>query len=197
MVKIEVREISVTEVKPYENNPRVNDHAVSAVAESIQRFGFRSPIVCDKDMVIICGHTRLKAALSLGLQTVPVHIAKDLSPEQVQALRIADNKTAELADWDEEALSIELQKILDMDGELLVGFKEEEVSALLDFDRELLNISEDQDETSTHGAYLHFDKLKIPLTEDEKEAFRAMVGKHEDETGSLWGFVGRLNYAAS
>jgi ParB-like chromosome segregation protein Spo0J len=84
-------------IKPYEKNPRDNDEAVNAVAESIRRFGFRQPIVVDADGVIVCGHTRWKAVQRLGFAVVPVHVASDLTPEQIRAYRIADNKTAELA----------------------------------------------------------------------------------------------------
>jgi ParB-like chromosome segregation protein Spo0J len=87
----------VGSIRPYENNPRVNDQAVDAVASSIREFGFRQPIVIDKSGVIIVGHTRYNTALKLGLKKVPV--AKDLSPEQIKAYRIADNQTADLSDW--------------------------------------------------------------------------------------------------
>ena len=97
-MKIELRLLA--EIRPYENNPRLNDDAVDAVAKSIQEFGFRQPIVVDTEGVIICGHTRYKAAKKLGLEKVPVHVATDLSPEQIKAYRIADNKSAELSDWD-------------------------------------------------------------------------------------------------
>ena len=80
------------------------------MAASIQEFGFRQPIVVDEDGVIICGHTRCKAAQKLGLEKVPVHVAKDLTPEQIKAYRIADNKTAELAEWNYELLPIELAR---------------------------------------------------------------------------------------
>ena len=84
----------VSRVKPYPNNPRVNDDAVDAVAASLREFGFRQPIVVDAEGVIICGHTRFKAAQKLGLDKVPVHVAKDLTPEQIKTYRIADNQTA-------------------------------------------------------------------------------------------------------
>ena len=93
---------SVDEIKPYENNPRNNDDAVDAVANSIKEFGWQQPIVVDIGGVIIAGHTRYKAAQKLGLKTVPVVIAKDLSEEQVKAYRLADNKSGELATWDDE-----------------------------------------------------------------------------------------------
>ena len=87
----------IEEIRPYENNPRVNDRAVEKVAESIAQFGFKQPIVIDKDGVIVAGHTRLMAAKLLGLTKVPTISAADLTPEQVTAYRIADNKTGELA----------------------------------------------------------------------------------------------------
>ncbi len=107
--KVELRPLA--EIKPYEKNPRLNDDAVEAVANSITAFGWRQPIVVDSDGVIICGHTRWKAAQRLGLEKVPVHVATDLSPEKVRAYRIADNKSAELAEWNMELLPIEMAEL--------------------------------------------------------------------------------------
>ena len=95
-MKIEIRPL--TGIKPYPNNPRLNDKAVDFVAASLKEFGFRQPIVVDAEGVIICGHTRYKAAQRLGLDKVPVHVATDLTPNQVRAYRIADNKTAEYSE---------------------------------------------------------------------------------------------------
>ena len=106
---------SIDEIKPYENNPRNNDDAVDAVANSIKEFGWQQPIVVDIGGVIIAGHTRYKAAQKLGLKTVPVVVAKDLSEEQVKAYRLADNKSGELATWDDELLEDELVGIDDID----------------------------------------------------------------------------------
>lgn len=118
---------------PYDKNPRLNDDAVEAVARSIQEFGFRQPIVVDDEGVIIIGHTRLKAARKLGLSEVPVHIARGLSPEKIKALRIADNKTAEIAEWNLELLPIELSELQGMDFDLgLLGFDQDELAKLLD-----------------------------------------------------------------
>lgn len=104
-----VIEIELTKVKPYEKNPRKNDNAVDSVAESIKQFGFQQPIVVDKNNVIVVGHTRYKAAQKLGLKTVPCVRADDLTKEQVKAYRIADNKLNELATWDFELLGQELE----------------------------------------------------------------------------------------
>ncbi len=103
------------ELKPYKRNPRNNDGAVDAVAASIKEFGFKVPIVIDTKSEIIAGHTRLKAAQKLGLAEVPCIIADDLTPDKIKAFRLADNKTAELAEWDFELLQLELEDInLDM-----------------------------------------------------------------------------------
>ena len=97
------------EIKPYENNPRKNDNAVPYVMESIKRYGFKVPIVIDKDGVIVAGHTRYLASKQLGLDTVPCVVADDLTEEQVKEFRLVDNKTAEFAGWDFDMRDEELQ----------------------------------------------------------------------------------------
>ena len=130
-MKVAIRNID--DITPYESNPRVNDQAVDAVAASLAEFGFRQPIVVDGDGVIIVGHTRWKAAKKLGLAKVPVHVATDLSPEQIKAYRIADNQTATLAEWDFDLLPIELKDLQGADYDLsLLGFGSEELAKLLD-----------------------------------------------------------------
>ena len=108
-------EKSITEVKPYEKNPRKNDQSVDKVANSIKEFGFKVPIVIDKYNVIVCGHTRYKAAKKLGLSVVPCVVADDLTEEQIKAYRLADNKVGEDSLWDMDLLSDELGDILDLD----------------------------------------------------------------------------------
>lgn len=105
----------IEELREYENNPRHNDAAVDAVAESIKQFGFKVPIVIDTDGVIIAGHTRRKAAEKLGLEVVPCIVADDLTPAQIKAFRLADNKTGELASWDFEKLEAELAALSEVD----------------------------------------------------------------------------------
>lgn len=110
-----IENLSVKDLKPYENNPRHNDASVDAVANSITAFGFRVPVIIDRDNVIIAGHTRHKAALKLGLKSIPCIRADDLTPEQVKAFRIADNSAGEASQWDWDKLQIELADIdLDM-----------------------------------------------------------------------------------
>ena len=121
---MDVIERKLTEIYPYEHNPRKNDGAVDYVANSIAKFGFKQPIVVDKDGVIIVGHTRYKAAQKLGLETAPVVVADDLDEEKARAYRLADNKTNELADWDFEMLDVELFDIGNIDMSLF-GFEPE------------------------------------------------------------------------
>ena len=104
----------IDEVIPYDKNPRHNDEAVEAVATSIREYGFKVPIIIDKDNVIVAGHTRVKAAKRLGLTEVPCIIADDLTEEQVRAFRIADNKTTEIAEWDYDLLRVELAALDDL-----------------------------------------------------------------------------------
>lgn len=111
----------ISDLKEYDNNPRENDHAVEAVANSIKEFGFKVPIIVDNNNVIIAGHTRIKAAISLGLTEVPCIVANDLTPEQVKAFRLADNKVGEIATWDLEKLKLELENIGGLDMSLF-GF---------------------------------------------------------------------------
>ena len=113
---MKIESLPIEELKVYENNPRrIPEEAIDAVANSIREFGFKVPIIVDSERVIIAGHTRLLAAEKLGLEDVPCIVAVDLSPEQVKAFRLADNKTCELSGWDFEKLEAELAELkLDM-----------------------------------------------------------------------------------
>lgn len=122
-----VIELKLNLIKPYEKNPRNNKPAIDAVANSIKEFGFKVPIVIDKDNVIVCGHTRYAAAKKLGLEKVPCIKADDLSDKQIKAFRLADNKTAELAEWDLTLLDEEISELADFDMEQFgFGFLEQE-----------------------------------------------------------------------
>jgi DNA modification methylase len=127
---------SVDDVVPYKGNPRRNDEAVEKVATSIKEFGFKQPIVVDKESVIIVGHTRLLAALRLGMKEVPVLVAGDLTPAQVKAYRLADNRVHEEAEWDEELLALELGDLSKMGFNLgTTGFDADEINALLNINQ--------------------------------------------------------------
>lgn len=121
----QIQEVPIGDVKPYENNPRDNDRAVDALAKSIKSFGWQQPIVVDKNMVVIVGHTRLKPAKKLGTEKVPVVIAENLTDEQAKAYRLADNKTGENAVWDNKKLLEELSSFDTKD--LFTGFKTSEI----------------------------------------------------------------------
>lgn len=108
-------EKNLKDIKPYDKNPRKNDNAVEQVANSIASFGFKVPIVIDKDNVIVCGHTRYKAAKKLGIENVPCVVADDLTEEQIKAYRLADNKVSEKSEWDFDLLGEELNNIFDID----------------------------------------------------------------------------------
>lgn len=110
-----ITERNITDIKPYDNNPRNNDAAVTPVMNSIREFGFKVPIVIDKDGIIIAGHTRYRAALELKLKKVPCVVAEDLTDQQVKAFRLADNKVSEFAAWDMSKLNIELEGIYDLE----------------------------------------------------------------------------------
>jgi len=120
---MQIVEKKVTELKAYEKNPRKNDNAVGPVAESIKEFGFKVPIIIDKDNVIVAGHTRLRAAKKLGMKTVPCIVADDLTPQQIKAFRVADNSSAQIASWD---LSLLNDELMDLDFDMsLFGLEKE------------------------------------------------------------------------
>jgi DNA modification methylase len=122
----------VDSIRPYAGNPRINDPAIDAVAASLREFGFRQPLVVDADNVLIVGHTRLKAAVKLGMSEVPVHVADGLTPAQAQAYRLADNQTASLASWDDNKLVAELLALRDEGFDLdLTGFAADDLDRLL------------------------------------------------------------------
>lgn len=149
--------MSTDELIPYNHNPRVNDGAVDAVAKSIEEFGFRNPIIVDKNNVIIAGHTRLKASKKLGLKKVPVIVADDLTDEQANALRLVDNKTNELANWDFARLKDELDKIPSTIDMSAFDFDMEEIDAEV---RSLI----DEDTDTTEDEAPEVDEENEPVT---------------------------------
>jgi len=130
-MKIENADINT--IKPYENNPRkLKDSAIEKVAMSLKEYGFRQPIVVDKDRIIVVGHTRYRASKKLGLKEVPITIADNLTPEQINAYRIADNRTAEESEWDSELLKMEIKDLEAKDFKLdLLGFNEDQLNDML------------------------------------------------------------------
>lgn len=129
---MKISEYKIDAVKPYHNNPRINNKTIDSLAASISEFGFRQPIVVDRKNTIICGHARYLAAIKLGLQSVPVHCADTLTDDQAKAYRIADNKIAELSEWDWNKLEIEIQDLDLANFDLnILAFSEQELFKLL------------------------------------------------------------------
>ncbi len=127
-----IETVPIEKIIPYARNPRRNEHAVAKVAGSIKEFGWQQPIVVDTDYVVIAGHTRLLAAQQLGMKEIPIKIADDLTPAQIKAYRIADNRTHEEAEWIDELLAIELNEIRDLGYDLdITGFDPDELEKLL------------------------------------------------------------------
>lgn len=161
---MKIVEKGLSDLKPYENNPRINDEAVEPVAESIKQFGFKVPIIIDSNGVIIAGHTRFKAAQLLEMKKIPCVIADDLTPEQIKAFRIADNKTAEFAEWDFELLAEELESLTAFDIDMSsFGFAEFDLSQddLSAFFTEKTQ-QQDESETKEENKQEEADRLVCP-----------------------------------
>jgi len=159
---MQIVEKKVTELKAYEKNPRKNDNAVEPVAESIKEFGFKVPIIIDKDNVIVAGHTRLKAAKKLGMKTVPCIVADDLTPEQIKAFRLADNKVSEFSEWDIDLLTSELKEI--------------------DFDMDIFGFDDDYKEIKrTDLSYKDFTAFQIVIDCDSEEQQELYYNKLTEE----------------
>ena len=192
MVKIQIEYRSIESILPYEKYPRINDDAVPAVMESIKEFGFKIPIVLTADNVIVAGHTRIKAAKQLGMKEVPCVIADDLSEEQIKAFRLADNKSAEIATWDEELLQQELSEILDIDMSMF-GFEEGETDFADEIEAntytmktnipqyeitgECPAISEMLDKEKSKELIAEIEKAE-GITEEERQFLKDAAGRH-------------------
>ena len=179
---------NVGDIIPYEDNARINDKAVEKVAQSIQNYGWQSPIVVDEDMVILAGHSRLKAANLLDIKKVPVKIANDLSEEQKMAYRLMDNKSQDYAQWDKKLLAKEFDKLAELDFDLnMTGFDLDEIAkvneSMLDFnapeDIDLdMNIdpSFDVPETNVKQFMLLYDLETLKKFKDNLEVLRKKYG---------------------
>ena len=154
--KMEIKMMNVEDLIPYINNPRRNENAIDKVASSIKEFGFKVPIVVDKDKVVVTGHTRLLASKKLGLEQVPCVVADDLSKAQIKAFRLADNKVSEFSTWDMELLKVELEELEELNFEVSdLGFEfmsmdQLDIPTFDDFDDEDEE-EEEEEETSSEG----------------------------------------------
>ena len=178
---LKVQQIELSMLKPWEDNPRINDEAVDAVAKSIESFGFNVPILCDQQFTIIAGHTRWKAAKKIGMKSVPV-ITLELSEAQREAFAIADNKTGEIADWDYSRLRKILEKLkcrkIDLPS---LGYSQGELQALLVQQKEFdWKAFEERFKSELTSMYVLFP-IKVSL--EMKEAFKRTIKELADEHG--------------
>lgn len=188
--KLEIEYIKVDDLIPYDKNPRKNDKAVPMVVKSIEQFGFKVPIVVDENNVIVCGHTRHKAAKKIGMTDVPCIRATDLTPEQIRAFRIADNKVAEMAEWDQDFLLEEIDALPEFDFSEF-GFEEEEMKETKELDETYTqkvvrpqyeitgdkpSVGEMYDGSKTKDLIARIEKSDVP--EDIKEFLRYAAYRH-------------------
>lgn len=159
---MEIKMLGLNEITPYENNPRKNADAVDKVASSIREFGFQSPIIVDKNLVIVAGHTRYEAAKKLNLKAVPVIVAENLTDEQAKAYRLADNKTAEFAEWDNNLLDKELFEIEDID------------MSQFGFDKLEVDMADFGDEFSLPDGEEHTRTITLSLNEKQYQIAQAV-----------------------
>lgn len=184
---MEIKMIKIEDLVPYENNPRNNDGAVEYVANSIKKFGFKVPLVIDKNNVIVTGHTRYKASKQLGLKEVPCIIADDLTDKQIQAFRIADNKTNDMAEWNDDLLAVELKDVLDDIDMTDFGFGDFELSMLIDdmepekYDDDLIKqYSENADDFLTNK------RIIITYKTPEETEFLKNLIREDEELGVVY-----------
>lgn len=185
---MKIQMMKLADIRPYEGNPRINDEAIKRVAASFEAFGVRQPIVVDSEKVIVVGHTRYHAALLNGMGQFPVHVAKDLTPEQTRLYRIADNRTAEFSDWDYEKLRKELETVgeteIDLGG---LGMTIGDWPELNVPDFEGLGVDTDES-AGVRAPLLSVGKYRIALTEAELASFMGAIESYTKESGTMFGF---------
>ena len=172
----------IEELKPYKNNPRKNERAIQYVANSIKEFGFKVPLVIDEKGTIVTGHTRYEACKMLGINEIPCIIADDLTEKQIKAFRIADNKTNDIAEWDDGLLSIELKDILDDIDMTDFGFGEFELSMLTE-DMEPDGYDDDliKQYSNNSDDFLTNKRLIITYKTEEQEQWLKKLLKEDNE----------------
>lgn len=176
---MEINEVKIEEIKAYKNNAKKHDaEQIKLIANSIKQFGFRQPVVLDKNMEIIIGHGRLEAAKTLGMKTVPCVMADDLSDEQIKALRIADNKLSEKGSWDNDVLAEELKEISESINMLDLGFGEFELEILTgDFEPTPYNDEEELKEYAEREKdFLAKERVIITFDREQKDRMAKILG---------------------
>lgn len=178
-----IQEWDVDRLIPYVRNPRRNDHAVNNVAAGIREYGFKVPVIARSDGTVVDGHLRLKAALKLGLKTVPVVLADDLSEAQIKAFRISVNRMADLAEWDTDLLGLEIDELKSMNVDLdLTGFDADSLNDLLDMDD---GWQTDIDVVDKYGETLDGAKatVKITVESDQTDRVKELITSFLDSEG--------------
>lgn len=185
---MEIINKKLEDLKPYEKNPRKNEKAIDFVANSIKEFGFKVPLVIDKNNVIVAGHTRYQASQKLGLKEVPCLVADDLTDEQIKAFRIADNKTNDMAEWDDNLLGEELKDLMDNFDMTDFGFGEFELSMLTEdmepdgYDDELI-----KQYTGNSEEFLANKRIIITYrTDEETEFLKKLIKEDKEELGVVY-----------
>lgn len=191
---MKVEEINLSEIKPYEFNPRKNEKAIEKVAASLREFGWKQPIVVDEENVVLAGHTRLAAALSLNYEVAPVVVAEGLTDAQKSAYRIADNKTAEYSEWDKDLLQKEFARLIELDADLsstsfsledIAGFSED----FLEWDDDDDDFENEESEASEENLLgelnsAHVKMVLIYLNTETEPVFREMSEKLQEHFGT-------------
>lgn len=182
MEKLEIKYIPIDGIKPYKNNPRLNEDAIPYVMNSIKEFGFKNPIILDKNNVIVAGHTRLESAKRLDIKEVPVIYADDLTEEQIKAFRLADNKVAEKSMWDYTKLDEELDSILDVDMSMFDFDLDKDIQEIgEEFEEENIKENERQRTNNTYNLEL-FDKFvcdgkyQMPIIDNDNYIPKKLIG---------------------
>ena len=191
---MKVEEINLSEIKPYEFNPRKNEKAIDKVAASLREFGWKQPIVVDVQNVVLAGHTRLAAAISLNYQVAPVVVAEGLTDAQKAAYRIADNKTAEYSEWDKDLLQQEFSRLMELDADLTsTSFSLEDIAGFSD---EFLEWEDDDDQFENEESEAseenllgeinsaHVKMVLIYLNTETEPVFREMSEKLQEHFGT-------------
>ena len=185
VTKLEIIKLKIEDLVPYEKNPRINEEAADYVAKSIKEFGFRIPILIDKNNVIVSGHTRYKACIKLGIKEVPCILVDDLDEKQIKAFRLIDNKASEKASWNIDLLNEEINELLDSldmeDFDFDININD------IPDDLDLERLEDDGDKERIE--YLKFDNKKIPLTEEELAALNRSYDAYVQEHKTNYGYV--------
>lgn len=175
---MELKSVNINDIKPYEKNPRKNDESVKYVVNSIKEFGFKVPIVLDKKNVIVCGHTRYKAAMEIGMTEIPCIYADDLTDKQIKAFRLADNKVGEYSFWDDDLLGGELSELLDFDMTDF-GFEDalEELDDLTEAEEDDYELEVPEEPKSRLGQIYQLGRHKLMCGDStKKENIRSLCG---------------------